>query len=81
VSLKQDFGGHCHCFKEDNDPQFSEPLLKDLEINVFSVEDHAHDKVNGRFAGVLGMVQLQLCLNQKDRTQYKQVPLEQSLQH
>jgi hypothetical protein len=30
VSLKQDFGGQYHYFKEDIDPRFPEPLLKEL---------------------------------------------------
>jgi hypothetical protein len=48
VQLKQDFGGQYHYFKEELDPRFPEPLLKEIDINMFCDSDHAHDKVTGR---------------------------------
>jgi hypothetical protein len=48
VTLKQDFGGQYHYFNEELDPKFPEPLLKELDVNMFCDSDHGHDKVTGR---------------------------------
>jgi hypothetical protein len=57
IQLEQDFRGQYHYFKEDLDPRFPEPLLNELEINIFCDADHAHDKVTGRsVTGILGLV-------------------------
>lgn len=57
IELQQDFGGQYHYFKEDLDPRFPEPLLKELEINMFCDSDHGHDKVTGRsITGLIAFV-------------------------
>jgi hypothetical protein len=57
VQLPQDFGGQYHYFKEDLDPRFPEPLLDELDVNIFCDADHAHDKVTGRsVTGILGLI-------------------------
>lgn len=57
IELRQDFGGQYHYFKEDLDPRFPEPLLQELEINMFCDSDHAHDKVTGRsITGLIAFV-------------------------
>jgi hypothetical protein len=57
IELKQDFGGQYHYFNEDMDPRFPEPILDELDINVFCDADHGHDKVTGRsITGILGLV-------------------------
>jgi hypothetical protein len=48
VALKEDFGGQYKYFHEDLDPRFPEPLIKELDINIFVDANHAHDKVTGR---------------------------------
>jgi hypothetical protein len=57
VELKQDFGGQYSYFKEEMDPRFPIALLPELDINIFSDADHAHDKVTGRsITGIFGVV-------------------------
>ena len=48
VELNHDFGYQCHCFQEDLDPQFPDPLVPESDINIFVDANHAHDKVTGR---------------------------------
>ncbi|MGH7955350.1 MAG: Ty1/Copia family ribonuclease HI [Gloeomargaritales cyanobacterium] len=56
-SLKHDFGHQYDYFTEELDPRFPEPLLQELEINIFADADHGHDKTTGRsITGILAMV-------------------------
>jgi hypothetical protein len=48
IKLKEDFGGQYHYFQEDLDPKFPEPLVPEMDINIFVDANHAHDKVTGR---------------------------------
>jgi hypothetical protein len=48
VKLKEDFGGQYQYFQEDLDPKFPEPLVPEMDINIFVDANHAHDKVTGR---------------------------------
>ena len=44
-------------FKEEMDPYFPEPTIKELEITIFCDSDHAHDLVTGRsITGILAFV-------------------------
>ena len=56
VSSKE-FTHQYNYFKEDIDPLFPTPLVKELTINIFSDSDHAHDLVTGRsITGLLAFV-------------------------
>jgi hypothetical protein len=46
--LRQEFGGQYNYFREELDPRFQEPLLRELDINVCCDSEHGHDKVTGR---------------------------------
>ena len=48
VKLKEDFGGQYQYFQEDMDPKFPDPLVPEMDINIFVDANHAHDKVTGR---------------------------------
>ena len=48
VKLKEDFGGQYQYFQEDLDPRFPEPLVREMDVNLFVDANHAHDKVTGR---------------------------------
>jgi hypothetical protein len=48
IKLKEDFGGQYLYFQEDLDPKFPEPLVPEMDINIFVDANHAHDKVTGR---------------------------------
>jgi hypothetical protein len=48
VEVKCDFGNQYSYFREELDPRFPKPLLKEMDFNVFIDADHAHDKVTGR---------------------------------
>jgi hypothetical protein len=48
IKLKEDFGGQYQYFQEDLDPKFPEPLVPEMDINIFVDANHAHDKVTGR---------------------------------
>jgi Reverse transcriptase (RNA-dependent DNA polymerase) len=48
VKLKEDFGGQYQYFQEDLDPKFPEPIVPEMDINIFVDANHAHDKVTGR---------------------------------
>jgi hypothetical protein len=48
IKLKEDFGGQYQYFHEDLDPRFPEPLVPEMDINIFVDANHAHDKVTGR---------------------------------
>lgn len=53
-----DFGNQYNHVTEETDPRFPKPLMKELEINVFSDSDYGHDRMSGRWiTGVLGFVQ------------------------
>ena len=57
VKVKEDFGGQYQYFHEDLDPRFPEPLIPELDINLFVDANHAHDKVTGRsITGLFGFV-------------------------
>ena len=57
IKVKEDFGYQYEYFNEELDPHFPEPLLPELEINMFVDADHAHDKLSGRsITGLLAMV-------------------------
>ena len=57
VELKEDFGGQYQYFHEDLDPRFPEPLVQELDINIFVDANHTHDKITGRsITGVFGFV-------------------------
>lgn len=57
VTTKYDFGNQYHYFKEELDPRFPEPLIAELDINIFVDADHAHDKTTGRsITGLIGFV-------------------------
>ena len=57
IESKSDFGNQYHYFKEELDPRFPEPLIAELDINIFVDADHAHDKVTGRsITGILAFV-------------------------
>jgi hypothetical protein len=43
VKLKEDFGGQYQYFQEDLDPKFPEPLVPEMDINIFVNANHAHD--------------------------------------
>jgi hypothetical protein len=47
VPVKLDFGNQYSYFKEMLDPRFPEPLVGELDINLFCDLDHGHDKVTG----------------------------------
>jgi hypothetical protein len=39
------------------DPRFPEPLLDELDINLFAESDHGHDQKTGRYiSGLFGFV-------------------------
>jgi hypothetical protein len=46
--VKCDFGNQYSYFREELDPRFPEPLLEEIDINLFVDADHAYDKVSGR---------------------------------
>ncbi|MGH7955023.1 MAG: reverse transcriptase domain-containing protein [Gloeomargaritales cyanobacterium] len=55
--VEPDFGHQYDYFVEELDPRFPEPLLNELDINIFADSDHGHDKVTGRsITGLIGMV-------------------------
>ena len=57
VEMKKDFGNQYHYFTEDIDPRFPDPILPELDINLFCDSDHGHDKVTGRsITGIVGFV-------------------------
>jgi len=57
VAVEQDFGNQYQYFNEDIDPRFPQPILPELQINIFVDADHAHDKTTGRsITGLLAMV-------------------------
>jgi len=56
VAIKEDFGYQCSHFTEDIDPRFPEPLLAELDINIFVDADHGHDKVTG--GSITGLIAL-----------------------
>ena len=57
VKFSKDFGVQYSYFKEDIDPRFPEPLMEELECNIFVDSDHGHDKVTGRsITGLIGFV-------------------------
>ena len=48
VKLPNDFGNQYSYFREDLDPRFPPPIIKELELTVFCDSDHGHDKKTGR---------------------------------
>lgn len=57
VSVHTDYGYQYDYFREDLDPRFPEPLVPELDINIFCDSDHAHDKLTGRsITALLGFV-------------------------
>ena len=48
ATINDDYGHQYSYFKEDIDPRFPEPLMDELEVNMFADSDHGHDKVTGR---------------------------------
>lgn len=57
VEVKCDFGNQYTYFKEDMDPRFPDPIMKELDINIFVDADHCHDKTTGRsITGYLGLI-------------------------
>jgi hypothetical protein len=48
IKLKEDFGGQYQYFQEDLDPKFLEPLVPEMDINIFVNANHVHDKVTWR---------------------------------
>jgi hypothetical protein len=57
VELKCDFGNQYSYFREELDPRFPEPLLEEIDINLFVDADHTYDKVSGRsITGLLAML-------------------------
>ena len=53
----EEFGHQYKYFKEELDPYFPTPGIAELEINIFSDSDHAHDKVTGRsITGLMAFV-------------------------
>ena len=57
VKLKEDFRGEYQYFNEDLDPKIPEPLVPEMEVNIFVDANHAHDKVTGRsVTGLFGFV-------------------------
>ena len=49
IDLPQDFGNHYHYFGEELDPRFLDPIIEELDVNVFVDADYGHDKMTGRF--------------------------------
>jgi hypothetical protein len=57
IKIQEDFGGQYKYFHEDLDPRFPEPLVPELDINIFVDANHAHDKITGRsITGIFGFV-------------------------
>ena len=57
VDLEMDFGNQYSYFQEDIDNRFTEPLFDELDLNIFVVAYHRHNKVTGRsIIGLLSMV-------------------------
>ena len=57
VEVKCDFGNQYSYFREELDPRFPDPILKELDLNIFIDADHAHDKISGRsITGLLAML-------------------------
>jgi len=53
----EDFTHQYKYYKEELDPGFPEPAVPELDINIFSDSDHAHDLVTGRsITGLLAFV-------------------------
>ena len=53
----KDFTHQYKYYKEELDPGFPEPAIPELDINIFSDSDHAHDVVTGRsITGLLAFV-------------------------
>lgn len=53
----EDFGHQYKDFVEELDPGFPEPSIPELDINIFSDSDHAHDLVTGRsITGIIAFV-------------------------
>jgi hypothetical protein len=49
IKLKEDFSGQYQYFQEEDlDPKFPEPLVPEMDINIFVDANHAHNKVMGR---------------------------------
>ena len=48
IKVEQDYGHQYDYFQEDMDPRFPEPLIEELDLNIFCDSDHAHDKLTGR---------------------------------
>jgi len=46
--FEHDFGNQYHYFHKDIDPEFPEPLTKELDTSVYCDSDHANDLVTGR---------------------------------
>jgi hypothetical protein len=64
IHFKQDFGGQYHYFLDDLDPRFPEPLLEELEVNIFCNSDHAHDKDTGEtIASGSRLIRRQRCVD------------------
>ena len=52
-----DFGNQHQDFKEEIDPQFPEPLCKEMDVDIFVDSNHGHDKVTGKsLTGVVAFV-------------------------
>ncbi len=57
VEVKIDFGHQYTYFREDIDPKFPPPLMKELTVNLFVDADHGHDKITGRsITGLLSFI-------------------------
>ena len=53
----EEFGHQYQYFKEELDPKFPKPKVKELDITIFCDADHAHDLVTGRsITGIIAFV-------------------------
>ena len=57
VDIPQDFGNQYYYFAKDIDSCFPEPLINEMDINIFVDADHGHDKITDRsITGLIAFV-------------------------